>query len=210
MTGSEDRRDGSDRSTSFDPSDLPIHDDTDSDSRSTTSEQKTGLSSSARRVSTNAIPVTIADYAVTDADVPLKTSGLGSCIGVAIHDEEAFVSGLLHFMLPKASQAHSGPHPEAKFADTGIEAMLSEFRDLGGDPTRSWAKGAGGATMIVFEKTKPSIGERNADALRRELETHDVSIVGTDFGGNHGRSLEFVPGRGTLTITGADGTERTL
>ncbi|MFP8954614.1 chemotaxis protein CheD (plasmid) [Natrialbaceae archaeon A-arb3/5] len=156
------------------------------------------------------ILVGIADYALTTADDSLKTSGLGSCIGVAVHDEFAGVSGLLHFMLPGAAEVAGDGRPAAKFADTGLTAMLSEFEALGGNAARSWAKVAGGATMVEFEQGAESIGERNVAAVRRELDAYGVSIAGTDFGGNRGRSIEFDPESGTLTITCADGVERRL
>lgn len=158
----------------------------------------------------NAISVGIAEYALTTDRVALKTSGLGSCIGVAVHDEVAEISGLLHFMLPRAAEANSRQHPDAKFADTGIASMLSELSDLGGDPARSWAKVAGGAAMIDFRRTDRSIGERNVVAVRRELEVHGVSIAGADFGGNHGRTIEFDPTTGTLTVDRADGVRKEL
>lgn len=156
------------------------------------------------------IPVGTAEYALTNDGAPLKTSGLGSCIGVAIHDAAADVSGLLHFMLPAAADANGSHHPDAKFADTGIESMLAEFVARGGDPARSWAKLAGGATMLDLHRIEPPIGERNVVAVRRELESADVRIIETDFGGYHGRSLEFDPATGTLTVTSADGVTRRL
>lgn len=158
----------------------------------------------------DAIPVGIAEYAVTDGTASLKTSGLGSCIGVVVHDEFAGVSGLLHFMLPEADGAGSRYQPAAKCADTGIESMLSEVTALGGDPARSWAKVAGGATMVDFHQTDRSIGERNVEAVRRELDVHDIPIRGTDFGGGYGRSLEFDPATGTLTVNSAGGVEKEL
>ncbi|RQG93591.1 chemotaxis protein CheD [Natrarchaeobius chitinivorans] len=160
--------------------------------------------------SREALLVGIADFEVTDDATLLKTSGLGSCIGVAVHDETAGVSGLLHFMLPAAADAHSRRHPDAKFADTGISAMLSAFREIGGDPARSWAKSAGAATMVDFPGTNRSIGERNIDAVTRELEAAGVRIAATDFGGQCGRSIEFDPVTGTLTVSRADGSERML
>ncbi|ELZ07625.1 chemotaxis protein CheD [Natrialba aegyptia] len=157
---------------------------------------------------TGAIPVGLAEFALTTDGATLKTSGLGSCIGVAIHDETAGVSGLLHFMLPAAADAN-GTHPDAKFADTGIESMLDAFREHGGHPARSWAKVAGGARMLEFNRLAP-VGERNVAAVRRELEAANVRIRATDFGGYHGRSLAFDPSTETLTVTSADGVVRRL
>ncbi|MWV41940.1 chemotaxis protein CheD [Natrialba sp. INN-245] len=157
-----------------------------------------------------AILVGIADFAVTDETVSLKTSGLGSCIGVAIHDEFAGVSGLLHFMLPSATAANSRHHPMAKFADSGLSSMLSAFRNLGGEPSRAWAKSAGAATMVDFDGGDRTIGERNVDALCRELEDNGVTLAATDFGGQYGRSIEFDPETASLIVKRADGVERVL
>ncbi|ELY93059.1 hypothetical protein C482_20331 [Natrialba chahannaoensis JCM 10990] len=163
---------------------------------------------STARDETGAISVGIADYALTDDETPLKTSGLGSCIGVAIHDDHAGVSGLLHFMLPAAADTN-GTHPDAKFADTGFESMLKSFRDLGGTPARSWAKIAGGAAMLDTQLTA-TIGERNINAITAELEAARIQIRETDVGGYHGRSLEFDPATGTLTVSSANGDVRRL
>ncbi|RQG99147.1 chemotaxis protein CheD [Natrarchaeobius oligotrophus] len=202
--------DSNDRPRAFDLSDLPIHDAEETPVSPIDAARRRSSAAARDPDGNGAVPVGIADYVVVDDSTPLKTSGLGSCIGVVVHDEAATVSGLLHFMLPRADEAHSGNHPDAKFADTGFEAMFAEFRDLGGRPSRSWAKGAGGATMVEFAETSRSIGARNVEAVRRELEFYGVSIAGTDFGGHHGRSIEFDPATGTLTVNGADGVERTL
>ncbi|WP_081661488.1 chemotaxis protein CheD [Halopiger djelfimassiliensis] len=207
MNGNRDERNAADVSALGGDEEIPIYSpelDAGGDDAARTVHRANG------EADPDAIPVGIAEYALTDEHVPLRTSGLGSCIGVAVHDESAGVSGLLHFMLPKAAEANSRQHPAAKFADTGIEAMLSEFAALGGEPSRAWAKVAGGATMVEFRQTDRSIGERNVDAVRHELRAYGVSITEADFGGNYGRSITFDPKTGTLTINSAEGVERRL
>ncbi|RLM40499.1 chemotaxis protein CheD, partial [Haloferax sp. Atlit-105R] len=66
------------------------------------------------------IKVGIADYAVSSDQSTLTTSGLGSCIGVALYDPATGVSGLAHAMLP---EIEPGGEP-AKFADSSIELLL--------------------------------------------------------------------------------------
>ena len=44
---------------------------------------------------------------------------LGTCVGVAIYDEEAGVGGLLHLLLPEPVSAGSQFQPE-KYASTGV------------------------------------------------------------------------------------------
>ncbi|MHC3437361.1 chemotaxis protein CheD [Natrialbaceae archaeon A-gly3] len=154
---------------------------------------------------TEPVAVGIAEYAVTDQGQPLSTSGLGSCVAVVVHDDDAGVSGLLHCMLPEAAESLGRDDAEAKFADTGIETMLESFRASGGDPVRSWAKMAGGASMIEFSSSDRSIGERNADAARTALEAHGVSLEGADIGGQSGRAVVFDPATGELTVKSPTG-----
>ncbi|MXV63570.1 chemotaxis protein CheD [Natronorubrum sp. JWXQ-INN-674] len=152
----------------------------------------------------NPIPVGVAEYALSTDERPLRTSGVGSCGVVVIHDETACVSGLLHFMLPDAADGTSG-HPDAKFADLGIAALLSAFESAGGRSTRAWAKLAGGATMIGFDSFDRPIGERNVEAAQTVLEARNIPLCGTDVGGDAGRKVLFYPSTGELQITTADG-----
>lgn len=154
------------------------------------------------------IAVGVADYAVSTDGSPLRTSGLGSCLAVVVHDERAEVGGLLHSMLPRSTESNARHHPDGKFADTGIDALLSDMQAQGADPTRCWSKLIGGAKMLEFSSSDRAVGDRNVDAARELLDERNVSIVATDLGGTAGRSIEFDPLTGTVSITTAD--DRTL
>jgi chemotaxis protein CheD len=145
--------------------------------------------------------VGIADFAVGTDDAVLTTSGLGSCIGVVLYDADARVAGLAHAMLPSAD---SNANP-AKFADTGIEALLTEMESHGADQANVSAKLAGGSTMFDFAGTDggKSIGDRNVEAARQTLSKFGIDILAEDVGGSHGRSLELDGESGTLTIRSA-------
>ncbi|MFP8951597.1 chemotaxis protein CheD [Natrialbaceae archaeon A-arb3/5] len=150
------------------------------------------------------IPVGVAEYALSTDERPLSTSGVGSCGVVAIHDESAMVSGLLHFMLPRAS-ARTGRDGDAKFADAGLEALFSAFEAQGGRTTRAWAKLAGGAAMFDFDSFETPVGEQNVAAAQDELRSRGVSIRAADVGGNVGRHVTFDPRTGQLIVKTADG-----
>ncbi|WP_396612962.1 chemotaxis protein CheD [Haloferax sp. S1W] len=154
------------------------------------------------------IKVGIADYAAATDGNTLTTSGLGSCIGVALHDPEAGISGLAHAMLPESD----GDGDPAKFADTGIESLLTEMRTAGADTSRIVAKLAGGSAMFDFASTDggKSIGERNVDTARKTLEKHGIDIVAEDVGGSHGRSLELDGETGNLRVRSAKTGDQTL
>lgn len=151
------------------------------------------------------VSVGIADYAVTSDGRPLKTSGLGSCVAVVIHDATVPVSGLLHFMLPD-SAARNKADSDAKFADTGLEVLLEEFRRCGGHPSRSWAVLAGGATMLEFNSVDRSIGDQNVAAARGLLEAVEIPIRESTVGGSSGRTITVDPSAGTVAVRSPDGT----
>lgn len=147
--------------------------------------------------------VGIAEYEVTTGDTTLTTSGLGSCIGVALYDPSAGVAGLVHVMLPSADEMENGS--AAKFADSGTEQLIESMERHGARTNNLVAKIAGGSNMLDFSNGEAGIGERNAAAVRETLEATGVPIEGEDVGGDHGRSLRFEPSSGELVIRSADG-----
>lgn len=157
--------------------------------------------------STRPLPVGVAEYAISSDERPLRTSGVGSCGVVVVHDERAGVSGLLHFMLPTAGR-RADRDPDAKFADSGIEALLEAFEDAGGSRTRAWAKLVGGAKMLDFDSFDRPIGDRNVEAARDALAAHDVPIRGDDVGGDAGRMVTFEPETGSVRVKTATGERR--
>lgn len=152
--------------------------------------------------------VGIAEYDVTTNGAVLKTSGLGSCVGVALHDEAAGVAGLAHVMLPAAEEIEE--ETPAKFADAGTELLIDELERNGADRARIEAKIAGGSDMLDFSQGNGGIGDRNINTVRETLAEHDVSLVAEDTGGDHGRSLEFEAETGTLVVKGANRNETEL
>jgi len=149
--------------------------------------------------------VGIADYAVTADGALLTTSGLGSCLGVGLYDERAGVAGLAHVMLPTAPE---DPPNEAKFADTGVDAVLDAMCREGATLEGTTAKLAGASAMFDFDSQDEPIGERNVAAARATLDDLGVPVVAEDVGGDSGRSLRFDGGSGSLVVTSAGGEHR--
>ncbi|MFB6162994.1 MAG: chemotaxis protein CheD [Halococcoides sp.] len=143
--------------------------------------------------------VGVAEYHVASDGSVLTTSGLGSCVGVAIYDEPDGVGGLLHAMLPSAEDRTNGT--PAKFVDSGIETMLAELAAEGAAEDELGAKIAGGSDMLDF--SGDSIGSRNVEAARETLEGLDVPILAEDAGGDQGRSLRFSLEEGILEVKSA-------
>lgn len=148
------------------------------------------------------IKVGIAEYEVTDSDAELTTSGLGSCVGVALYDEDSGTAGLIHVMLPTAEEMQDGK--PAKFADTGTELLIEEMNGLGASTEDIVAKIAGGSDMLDFSEGGSGIGDRNIEQVRETLDAAGIPIVGEDVGGDHGRSLRLESQTGDLLVKSAN------
>lgn len=150
--------------------------------------------------------VGIADFAVTADGAVLSTSGLGSCLGIGLHDERAGVAGLIHVMLPTAPADAQNP---AKYADTGIDALLDAMSEEGATTENVTAKMAGASAMFDFDSQDEPIGDRNVAVAREVLGRLRVPIEAADVGGDSGRSVRFHGDSGELCIV-SGGTERCL
>ena len=148
------------------------------------------------------IKVGIAQMDVVKAPNTIRTSGLGSCVGVVLYDESKQIAGLIHVMLPDSSLGRSDVVNVAKFADTGIKALIELLKLEGVHAFKLKAKIAGGAQMFQFTSDKDSmrIGPRNVEAVKAELRKNSIPLVAEDTGGNSGRTIEFDPITSKLNI----------
>lgn len=148
------------------------------------------------------VKVGIAQLDIVKMPRTIRTSGLGSCVGVVLYDETKNIAGMVHIMLPDSSLSRTQTLNEAKFADTGISALIQKLKQEGVQPFRLKAKIAGGAQMFKFTADKDTIriGPRNVDAVKSELAKNKIPIIGEDTGGNSGRTIEFNPATCKLTI----------
>jgi chemotaxis protein CheD len=146
--------------------------------------------------------VGIAEMGVVKGPNLIRTSGLGSCVGVVIYDLPGELAGLVHVMLPDSTLAKTGTINEAKYADTGIVVLLRQLLKMGAEKHHLKAKIAGGAQMFQFASSNDlmRIGQRNVEAVERELKKHGIPLVAKDVGGNNGRTIEFNPKTGVLQI----------
>ncbi|OYR40754.1 chemotaxis protein CheD [Halorubrum sp. Eb13] len=152
------------------------------------------------------IKVGVGELAVATRGETLTTSGLGSCVAVAIADERASVRGLLHAMLPTSDETRTAAARRGKYVDAGIDALVDDLVDAGAVPGRLEARVAGGAEMLDLTD---AVGPRNVERAERCLASADVPVVASDVGDGVGRTVRFVAGGG-LVVRAADGFERTL
>ncbi|MBO2534597.1 chemotaxis protein CheD [Rummeliibacillus suwonensis] len=143
--------------------------------------------------STTVIKVGIAQMDIAKSPNSIRTSGLGSCVGVILYDESKKVAGLVHVMLPDSKLGRGDTINVAKFADTGIPAMVDQLKQEGAQLFKLKAKIAGGAQMFQFTSNRDSmrIGPRNVEAVKQQLKSLSIPIVAEDTGGSSGRTIEF-------------------
>ncbi|MGY4689843.1 chemotaxis protein CheD [Salibacterium sp. K-3] len=148
------------------------------------------------------IKVGMADWRAAMAPDKLRTSGLGSCVGVVLYDEDRQSAVMAHIMLPDSEMAGTRSVQRAKFADTAMEDALACLREKGSRLNRLQAKLAGGAQMFSFSSNSEMmrIGPRNSEAVKSFLRDHGIAVRGEDTGGSKGRTIEFNPLDSCLSI----------
>ncbi|MEB3101140.1 chemotaxis protein CheD [Ferviditalea candida] len=149
------------------------------------------------------LKVGMADLKVTsNKDAVLKTTGLGSCVGVTLYDPDSQIAGMAHIMLPHSDIARSGQVNIAKYADTALPEMIRLMTLQGAVVSRMKAKLAGGAQMFSFlgQNDTMRIGPRNVDSCKDVLKRYSIPIVAEDTGGNFGRTIELYNTTGVLLI----------
>lgn len=148
------------------------------------------------------VKVGMADLNVINEYGLIRTTGLGSCVGVTLYDPHLKVAGLAHVMLPSSEIAKEGALNIAKYADTAVPALVQSLLELGANQKRLVAKMAGGSQMFAFAGTGDSmrIGPRNIESCKQKLSELEIPIIGEDTGGNYGRTIELDCETGILFI----------
>lgn len=152
------------------------------------------------------VRVGVGDLAVVTDDATLTTSGLGSCVAVAMADRRAGVRGLLHAMLPSAARSRpAGPRP-GKYVDSGIDALCTALVDAGAASARLDARLVGGAELLDLTA---AVGPQNVERARERLTAASIPIVASDVGADVGRTVRF-GADGDVVVRAADGFERVI
>lgn len=147
------------------------------------------------------VKVGMADLNICSSPDALTTLGLGSCVGISLYDSVSKTAGMVHVMLPDSTKIKNNEN-FAKFADTGIDALIEKMILAGANRNRLVAKIAGGAQMFAFSSNNDMlrIGERNVEASKSKLAFLGIRILAEDTGLNYGRTIEFYAGTGELYV----------
>ncbi len=148
------------------------------------------------------IKIGMADLGVTKSPHRLRTTGLGSCVGVVLYDGTKKIAGMAHVMLPESTLAKGNDFNIGKYADTAIPQLIKEMELAGASVRNLVAKMAGGAQMFSFLSGNDTmrIGPRNVEACKTMLKQAGIRIMAEDTGGNCGRTIEMDSETGILQI----------
>lgn len=125
------------------------------------------------------------------------TTILGSCVAVSLHDAEAGVGGINHFLLPRA------PHGEqsSRFGDRALPQLLEAVERLGARRARLIAKVVGGACVLdVFRDKVTHLGNQNVSMALEALHEMKLPVMMTETGGRKARHVTFHPHTGDLVV----------
>ena len=151
------------------------------------------------------INVGLGKIAIAQPPDVLTSIGIGSCVVLCLYYDETHTAGMAHIMLPGGDENHSNAEMPAKYADTAVENLLSEFHKKNiRDVRKIKAKIIGGAQLFRFKQV-PNIGEKNIEAVRKALRRRGIRITGEDVGGNFGRSVWFFADSGKVVIKSREG-----
>lgn len=153
-------------------------------------------------ISEKMIKVAMADLNIALQGEVLKTTGLGSCVGLTLFDPNKRIAGMAHVMLPSSSIARETPINIAKYADTAIPELIERMLKDGAHIRSLQAKMAGGSQMFTLPGQTDSlrIGPRNVESCLMKLEEFKIPLLAQDTGGNFGRTIELSADSGILTI----------
>ncbi|WP_223066794.1 chemotaxis protein CheD [Paenibacillus caui] len=132
----------------------------------------------------------------------IRTTGLGSCVGLTLFDPKLRLAGMVHVMLPSSDIAREGTLNVAKYADTAVPALYEQLVQSGASPGRLVAKMAGGSQMFAFAGGGDTmrIGPRNVESCKACLEELGIPLTGEDTGGSYGRTIELDCETGILFV----------
>jgi len=155
------------------------------------------------------------------------SSGVGSCLVITLYDPKLQIGALAHTMVPSSAKREteygqsmsarlssktlsdgqaclvkervSTKTKESKYVDVAIDQMLKGLAVRGAKRQDLEAKLIGGANMFPSIATD-DIGKDNVLSAKDKLKAEGIRIVGECVGGSQGRSIEFSPTTGIVTV----------
>jgi chemotaxis protein CheD len=133
---------------------------------------------------------------LVSADPELQMSTiLGSCVAVCLHDPDARIGGMNHFLLPFGQE--EGTNRPMRYGVFAMEMLINGLMKEGARKSRLQAKIFGGARITADLR---GIGPSNAAFARDFLATENIPCLAESLGGSNARRLVFQPATGHVRM----------
>ena len=118
------------------------------------------------------------DSIIVSAEKKLLKVLLGSCVGVAIFDQESDIGGLIHLLLPEPATPGSTWSP-GSYVATGLPHFIKSLMEAGAKPENMQAVVAGGALFgrISHHDIALNIGGRCVEKVHAILQEYHIPII---------------------------------
>lgn len=118
--------------------------------------------------------------------------GIGSCIGLFLHDRVAAIAAACHVVYPH----HTDPKLPCSNANMAVEVLISQLIASGAKVRRLQAHIIGGANLLSLRHD--NIGQENTQKVESKLKEYGITIVTKEVGDKVGRSASFFLPSGQL------------
>jgi chemotaxis protein CheD len=119
----------------------------------------------------------------------MLTTILGSCVAACMHDAEAGVGGMNHFLLPGGREEKPGPDAK-RYGVQSMELLLNALYRKGARRERLQVKLFGGARVV---EGLSDIGQQNAAFAEQFLHDEGITLSGGSLRGDQARRVQFWP-----------------
>lgn len=132
------------------------------------------------------------EYYATREDLLIGTI-LGSCVAVALWDEQKGIGGLNHFMLAYANAESNGS--AARFGIHAMELLINDLMKLGSHKKDLRAKVFGGGSILqnALGSHMSKIPQENIHFALEFLNTEGIPVLAHDVGGVWPRKIFYFP-----------------
>lgn len=147
-----------------------------------------------------AVKVLPGEHYVSTAGQEMIVTVLGSCVAACVWDTRLKIGGMNHFMLPDGGSSADVPVDKAmRFGNFAMEELINDVLRRGGRRDSLEIKVFGGGNVLPgVGNASVSVGDRNADFVRRYLSEEGYRIAAQDLGGPHPRRIHFFPRLGKV------------
>ena len=142
------------------------------------------------------------EYYVAVEDEAITTV-LGSCISACVHDLEAGIGGMNHFMLPedtsdgRSSWLDKVTGESTRYGSFAMESLINALLERGGRRERLQVKLFGGGRMLA---SMTDVGARNIAFVRQWLATEGFAVAAEDLGLDVPRRIIYTPHTGRVMV----------